>query len=136
MQVCTSVSRMAREGLVWLCLKARHLGWIFILWQNGKDNACLARRYLARWLVMQRSLRSIKHYSSSTEMLTDFRDGRVPPRLTPLQLRSKGQGLRQERRTSPGLIPITAEISSSRKLGAGSAFRLALRAGILLWAQP
>lgn len=62
----------------------------------------------------------------------------APEAYTPLwdrtsMLQRAGAATEQSHRF-PGLIPIT-EISSSCRLGAGSAFRLLFRAGILLWAH-
>lgn len=63
----------------------------------------------------------------------------MPKAYTPLwdrtsTLQRAGAATEQSHRF-PGLIPIT-ERSSNCRLGAGSAFRLLLRAGILLWAHP
>lgn len=63
----------------------------------------------------------------------------APEAYTPLwdrasMLQRAGAATEQSPRF-PGPIPIT-EISSCCRLGAGSAFRLLLRAGILLWAHP
>lgn len=87
--------------------------------------------------VTRCSLQSMK--PSSPETLR-FRDRLMSLRLThPCgtgQARSKGQLQLQSRATGfPGLIPIT-DRSSNCRLGAGLAFRLLLRAGILLWAHP
>lgn len=137
-------ARLEWQNRAWRC-SARKPGagsphFDFIPWQHGKDNACLAPRYPGRLLVIHCLLLSIKCWSSSTDVLADFRDRRMLPRLTPLQDRAitlqRSGAATEESRRFPGLIPIAAEISSNRSLGAGSAFRLLFRAGILLWARP